>query len=206
MAQPFVAVADVLGVPPVNFLPGFVSPDLLTRDLVSQFSAIFGPQWGIFLGGAPVIVAESVTGYEHRADWTISDYPVEGGQFESYDKVLLPFLAKVRFASGSSPEARAILLEQVAAAASTLEKYDVVTPEFTYLSCSITHYDYRREHNKGVGLIVVDVWVSQVIEQNAGTLTAAGTQNPASADPVSDGQVTAQPPSASTALSASSFR
>src|SRR5712691_3004624 len=205
MAQPFVAVADVLGVPPVNFLPGFISPSLLTQDLVSQFSAIFGPQWGIFLDGEPVIVAESVTGFEFRADWTISDYPVEGGQFESYDKVLLPFLAKVRFASGSSPIARALLLEQVAEAASTLEKYDVVTPEFTYLSCSITHYDYRREHNRGVGLIVVDVWISQVIEQNAGTLTAAGVQNPASADRVSDGDVNASTPNFPNSPSPSDF-
>jgi hypothetical protein len=51
---------------------------------------------------AAVITAELVVGFEFRNDWTISDYPVEGGIFESYDKVFLPYLAKVRFASGSS--------------------------------------------------------------------------------------------------------
>jgi len=187
-----VNVPQVLGVPPVNFAPNFATPVLLVQDLVSQFSAVFGPQWGIFLGGEPVILAESVTGFEFRNDWTISDYPVEGGVFESYDKVLLPYLAKVRFASGSTDAARTALLEQVAAAAATLDLYDVVTPEFTYFSCSISHYDYKRAANQGVGLIVIDVWVSQVIQQNAGTMTSATVQNPASADLTHMGLVSPQ--------------
>lgn len=185
-----VNVPDVAGVPPVAFAPGASNlPTLLTGDLVSQFSAVFGPQWGIFLNGVAVITAESVVGFEFRNDWTISDYPVEGGVFESYDKVLLPFVAKVRFASGSSAEARQQLLEAVAAAAASLDLYDAVTPEFTYTSCNISHYDYKREAERGVGLIVIDVWLSQVIQQNAGTLSASQVQNPASADNVSGGSV-----------------
>ena len=182
-------IPNVPGVPPVAFAPGFIQPVLLVHDIVSQFSAIFGPQWGIFLGGVPVITAESVTGFEFRGEWTISDYPVEGGQFESYDKVLAPYVAKVRLASGSTPQAREALLASVAAAAATLDLYDVVTPEFTYLSCSITHYDYRREAQRGVGLIVIDVWLAQVIQQNSGTLNAANAQNPSSSDPVQNGAV-----------------
>lgn len=187
MSDTFVNVPDVPGVPAVNFNPDFQLPTLLTQDLVTQFSAVFGPQWGIFLDGELVISAESVVGFEFRNDWTISDYPVEGGVFESYDKVLLPFLAKVRFASGSSPDARASLLNQVAAVAGSLDIYDVVTPEFTYTGCNISHYDYKRVANQGVGLVVVDVWLSQVIVQNAGTLNASDVQNPASADTQSNG-------------------
>lgn len=190
-----VNVPMVAGVPSVNFAAGFILPTLLTQDAVTPFASVYGPQWGIFQSGALVITAESVTGWEFRNDWTISDYPVEGGQFESYDKVLLPFLAKVRFASGSTSSARASLLSQVAAAAAAVAVYDAVTPEFTYLSCSIAHYDYRREASRGVGLIVIDVWLSQIIQQNSGTLTAAGVQNPASADPSQNGLV--QPQSSS---------
>lgn len=186
----FVNVPDVPGVPAVAFAPGSdILPVLLTGDLVTQFSAVFGPQWGIFLDGAPIITAESVTGFEFRNDWTISDYPVEGGVFESYDKVLLPFLAKVRFASGSSAQARSDLLQAVADAAASFDIYDVVTPEFTYIGCNISHYDYRREAQKGVGLIVIDVWLSQVIVQNMGGLNAGSVQNPASSDSQSQGNV-----------------
>jgi hypothetical protein len=197
MAFPIVNVPQVLGVPSVNFAPGFVQPQILLQDLVSQFSAVFGPQWGIFQNGQPIITAESVTGFEFRADWTISDYPVEGGVFESYDKVTAPFLAKIRFASGSSPQARNQLLASIDAVAGLnnvpaggqLPIYDVATPEFTYIGCSISHYDYRREAHQGVGLIVVDVWVSQVLVQKANGLSASQVQNPASADPQSGGEV-----------------
>jgi len=192
MATVSVNVPNVAGVPNVNFAAGFTQPALLTQDLVSQFSAVFGPQWGIFLSGAPVITAESVIGFEYRAEWTISDYPVEQGQFESYDKVLTPFLAKVRFSSGASPQSRTNLLTSVAAAAATLNQYDVSTPEFTYIGCNITHYDYRRISNQGVGLVVVDVWVSQVLVQTAGGLNATSVQNPASASSAQNGFVTPQ--------------
>jgi hypothetical protein len=194
-----VTVPNVPGVPPVAFATpgGAALPALLTGDLVSQFSSVFSPQWGIFLGGAPVITAESVTGFEFRNDWTISDYPVEGGTFESYDKVLLPYLAKVRFASGSSAQARANLLNQIAAVAAVTggqqPVYSVVTPEITYLSASISHYDYRREAQRGVGLVVIDVWLSQVIPQNTGALLASSVQNPASADQQSIGAVAPVP-------------
>lgn len=194
-----VNVPDVAGIPPVAFAsPGGNSlPTLLTGDLVSQFSAVFSPQWGIFQGGSLVITAESVVGFEFRNDWTVSDYPIEGGVFESYDKVLTPYLAKVRFASGSTSQARADLLSQVAAAAQVTggqnPVYDVVTPEFTYLSASISHYDYRREAQKGVGLLVIDVWLSQVIQQNTGSLLASAVTSPSSADFVSGGVVQTLP-------------
>ena len=89
----------------MNFSP-FPDPltvtTLLVSDLVNQFAAIFGPQRGIFLEGIPVVTAESVISFEYRQDYTIADYPVEGGVFESYDKVQVPFLAKIRFAQGGS--------------------------------------------------------------------------------------------------------
>ena len=184
-----VNIQNAPGVPAIAFNSSIAAPALLITDLVQQFSAIFGPQWGIFLDGVIVITAESVIGVEHRVEYTVSDYPVEGGVFESYDKVLTPFVSKVRFASGSSPAARAALLASVEAASQTLFLYDVVTPEFTYTGATISHYDYRRESEKGVGLIVVDVWLTQVIVQGAGVLGAGSVQNPASADPSQNGSV-----------------
>lgn len=212
MATPVVNVPQVPGVPSVNFAPGFVQPTLLIQDLASQFSGVFGPQWGIFQNGQLIITSESVVGFEFRADWTISDYPLEGGIFESYDKVTIPFLAKVRFASGSSAQARSQLLANVDAVAGLsgvpaggqLPVYDVATPEFIYKGCSISHYDYRRVSNQGVGLIVIDVWVSQILQQTTGGLMASQVQNPASADANHGGEVNATT-APSPAPSASSF-
>src|SRR5215469_5882183 len=43
--------------------------------------------------GLPTIfpVAASFVDVEYKQDWPISDYPVEQGGFQSYDKVRLPF-------------------------------------------------------------------------------------------------------------------
>ena len=85
-----VAVPNVPGVPAVFFAPNSpVTPAVLTADLIlDPFYAT--PQWGLYQGGAPVIIAETVTAVDYRKEYTISDYPVEEGGFESFDKVELP--------------------------------------------------------------------------------------------------------------------
>lgn len=185
--------AGAPGLPPINTVAASgANPVILTSDTISQF-AVLGPQWGIFQSGVQVVTAQSVASVEYRQDWTISDYPIEGGQFESYDKVAIPFLAKVRFAQGGDLTDRSELLQSIAAIAGTLNVYDVVTPEATYVSCTVSHYDYRRTANQGLGLVVVDVWLSQVLVQNAGGLSASSVQSPSGADPASNGQIGTSP-------------
>lgn len=202
MSNGFVYVPNVPGVPAVNFAPtnlftaavGTITQ--IFADTVNQFSGIFSPQWGIFDSdtGAPVVIAESVVGYEFRNDWTVSDYPVEGGLFQSYDKVTLPFVAKVRFSAGSTEQTRYNLLTSVAAAAAVVPGeqpiYFVSTPEYVYQQAVITHYDYRRTAQQGVGLIVVDVWLTQVVPTAESPMTAGTVQNPSSAASAQGGQVT----------------
>src|SRR4029077_12452994 len=72
--------------------------------------------------------------------------------------------------------------------------YDVVTPEKTYESANIHHYDYQRTAVNGAGMIVVDVWLTQVVQVS--TTVFSNTQNPSSQDPISGGQVEAKPPGA----------
>lgn len=181
---------------------------LLTEDTVTQFSGIFGPQWGIFLDGAPTVDANSVISFEYRKDFTISDYPVEQGGFESYDKVQLPGICKVRYAQGGSVADRQAFLASIEAIDNDTNLYDVVTPEVTYISFNIHHVDYRRTANQGMGLITVDVWLTEIrIANNFGlgigtfaslfggstgtgsnpTLNASQVQNPSAADQFNSG-------------------
>ena len=98
--------------------------------LALGLSAI-SPQWGIYLNGAPIIQPSSVLAstlslvapvatpqaaalgigfpifasfvdFEYKQDWTISDYTVEQGGFQSYNKVQLAFDVRVRVASGGT--------------------------------------------------------------------------------------------------------
>jgi hypothetical protein len=159
------------------------------------------PQWGIFESGQSVVEADNVVGFDYRKDWTISDYPVEEGAFQSYDKVELPFDARVKFSCGGSLDTRTAFLKSIEDIAGNLTLYDVVTPTKTYQSCNITHVDYRQTAQNGVGLMVVEVYLQEIrdtatatFSQTAGTdpnSTPTTTKTPApkspSAQPVKSG-------------------
>jgi hypothetical protein len=185
-------VPNVPGVPPIPRDPLIVAGaiELLTKDAVAGILSGF-PQWGIFLNGAPVVLADNVASIDYKQDWTISDYQLEQGAFESYDKVAHPFECKVRFTAGGDVTNRQNFLNSIAAIAPTLTLYDIVTPEETYTSVNITHYDYRRTAINGVGLITVDVWAVQV--RVTATASFQNVTSPSSASPQNGGIVQTMP-------------
>lgn len=166
-----------------------VVAQLLIRDLVN-LSDFAPPVWGVFLDGAPVLTPDTIVAVDYRQSWQISDYPVEQGAFESYDKVNSPFAVKVRMAAGGSEVDRQDFIDSLNAIGDTLELYDVVTPEQVYQSVNVDHFDYNRRAGN-VGLITSDVWFTQIrvtaITQFSQTKTASG------ASPVNGGNVQTQP-------------
>jgi hypothetical protein len=186
------AVPNVPGVPPLlAYAAASSAITLLTGDLVTiPFSLFGGPQWGIFQNGAPVVAADSIQSVDFKKEAILADYPVEEGGFETYDKVRVPFEARVRCAAGSNIGNRQGLLDSIMAIVDDLNFYDVVTPEETYTPVNVIHYDYRRTMQNGVGLIIVYVWLREVIVavSSSGSPTMS-PQNPSSAAPQSQGQV-----------------
>lgn len=164
---------------------------ILTADAFLFPSQPGDPRWGIFLDGLPVVVADSVVTFDYRKESRISDYQIEEGGFESYDKVELPYTAVVRFAAGGDEPNLQDLLESIRAISGDLELYDVVTPEAVYPSANVVMQDYRRTSTNGVGLLQVDVRVEEVrvtaSSQFSDTKTASG------ANPVGSGNVSPQP-------------
>ena len=146
----------------------------VAADAAQVFRMFQAPQWGIFTkGGQPVAVADSVVGVDFRREARISDYPLEQGAFESYDKVQMPFDIRVRFAVTNSVDLPSLgslgmssqrkdFLTAIDRAFKSLDLYMVTTPDATYQSVNITHYDYRRELKGGATLLVVDVWMEEV--------------------------------------------
>ncbi|RUV19963.1 hypothetical protein [Mesorhizobium sp. M7A.F.Ca.MR.245.00.0.0] len=166
--------------------------ELLTQDAIGLLSGAFSQQpWGIYFGGVPVIVADNVVEVQYRQQWSISDFPVERGAFESYDKVQIPYDARLRFTAGGSQANRAAMLASIAAVAGDTNLYDVVTPEAVYLSCNFTHYDYSRRANEGMGLLSVDIWLIEV--RQAVSAGMSNTQDPSGASQVNGGTVQTAP-------------
>ena len=171
-----------------------VDVTLLTADLINEI-APNGAQWGIFQNGVPVVVADSVADMSYRQEWTMSDYATEQGAFQSFDKVQLPFDARVRFNAGSAA-ARSALLGSIAEIAGTTNLYDVVTPDAVYNDVSISHYDYRRTARSGLGLLSVDVWCLWIPQQASTSSASGNTAQPSGANPVNGGVVQPTAPSA----------
>jgi hypothetical protein len=176
-------VPNVPGVPPLLSY-STSSIVLAVIDLVSLLLG-FGPIWGVFdEDGLPVFEsANSTATFEFSQDWTIANYPVEQGAFQSYDKVQNPFNIRMRIASGGSEFERQELLLEVQEAANSLDLFSVVTPEQVFQNCNIAHYDYIRTADRGVGMLVIDIWFVQIRVtatanfQNTQTPTIAGQNN-----------------------------
>ncbi len=183
----FPNVPDVAGVPPLARDP-LAAPFiviLLVADAVLLFTGLTIKSWGLFQDGIPLITADSVVTMGYKQDWSISNYPVEGGAFETYDKVQLPFEIRLQFSKGGSSAAKAAFLQSISQIAGNTQLYDVYTADAIYNDVTIMRYNYDREALKGVGLLVVDVYVIQV--SVTATQQFSNTVNPASASPSSTG-------------------
>ena len=196
-----VSVPNVDGVPNVLFAPGYAAGlALATADTAAGLLGFSpAPQWGLYLDGASVISADTIIAFDHKQEWILADYPLERGAFESYDKVQVPFDVRLIFIAGGSLANREALLASVTAIAGDLNVYDAVMPEKVFQNVNVTHFDFRRTTQNGVGILSVAVWCQEVREttSSAGTSSPSATggvgdtASPSGADPVNNGTVQA---------------
>lgn len=194
MAFPVVPI--VPGVPPLIRDPfaALAVLTLLEQDLLLLAGAPVREQWGIFLDGESVIEAENVLSFGYKQNWFVSDFPLERGAFETYDKVETPFDARIRFSAGGSAADRQALLDSITAIADNTTLYDVATPEVVYRSVTINHVDYERKAGHGVGLLTVDVWLTEA--RVTGQTEFTNTKSASGSDAQNGGTVQAQPTAA----------
>lgn len=188
------AVPDAPGVPALDWDGPPPAPPLLAQgDGTGNLGPLPGPVWGIYKDGQSVVTADVVAAMGYKQDWSLLDYPVEEGGFESYNKVNTPFDVRVRFATGGGLSDRQALLNSIASIANTLDLYDVMTPEAIYQNCNVTHYDYERRAEDGVGLLKVDVWLLEIRQTGEVQNSNSNTKSPAGASPQNDGTVQTAP-------------
>lgn len=146
----------------------------------------------------PVVVPDSYLEFGYRNESTISDYPVQDGGFASYDKVANPWETVVRMSKGGNKEERKKFLDSIDAIQNTLDLYDILTPEKTYLGCNVLRFEIVRQGARGAYFFAeVDLYFRE-IRQVAATYssTATNTQNAqdVSAEPVqNNGTLQGQP-------------
>lgn len=192
-----VNVPDVDGVPAVLFAPGAGTGIVLAAaDAVGLPFLGTAPQWGIFLNGQPVVTADTTLAFDYKKDYSIADYPLEKGAFESYNKVEIPFDVRFIYTAGGSEANRADLLTSLEEIEGDLNLYEAVTPEKVYPNVNVIHVDYHRTSQNGVGLLVVSVFCQEIRQTtSAGTPSSMGaigeTASASGADQINSGAVQA---------------
>ena len=238
----------------INFVTGqvtsFVSPVIgaarnLVGSVTGQLDTFLGAgndvsgtadtptSWGLFDDqGQQVIFPDSFLGLEYRNSRRISNYPLEQGAFESYNKVNDPFDLVVGMTCGGDVAKRTDFLATCKALSEDLNLYTLVTPDEVFESVNLERYDYSRKQHNGATLVTVNLYLKEIrvnskseytnspetgatVEVAAAATTAktsdtgggavldpADVQNPASASPQAQGQTQAAPATAQQAAPA----
>lgn len=195
-----VSVPKVPGVPTLRSYTA-ASIVLVTTDLIRSFIGPFFSRWGIYRNGIRVIDADCTVSLEFRQDYSIMDYPVEDGGFQSYNKVNTPSDVRCRFATGGSEIDRRAFIDSIERVMSDTLLYDVLSPEKVYIGYNFSHIDYNRNAKSGAGLLPIDVWLREI--RVTATATFPNTQQPGIAGAQSLGDVQPQAPSANITQSVS---
>lgn len=138
----------------------------------------------------PVVVPDSFLEFGYRTEYNVSDYPVQRGGFASYDKVANPYEAFVRMSKGGSQQQRAKFLADIDAIVGTLDLYDIVTPEKTYIGVNVLRHEVTRRGAQGAFFLTeVDLYFREIRQVSATysttDLLTENAQQP-SAEPVTN--------------------
>lgn len=193
MSIKFPNVPKAAGVPDVLRNPSLRVPTVLimVKDTVGALLGSKAAEWGIYKGTTPVLIFDSFISLDARRDTMISDYPVEKGTFESYNKVSLPGEVRVRLAKGGSSAERGQFMSRLKVVCESTEIYNITTPEGIYEGYNIIHYDYSRASQNGVSLIIADLSLQEIRQNATATFSQSNpiTKAASGAAQVNDGVV-----------------
>jgi hypothetical protein len=188
-------VPSLPGVPPVfrgEGNPGTTFPqNPLTHD-APGVAAGARAAWGIYRsGGGLALTIDSVKALEPGREFRVSDYPVEKGAFQSYDKVATPAETRITVTKGGSDTDRQGFLDQLDKLIESTDLFNIVTPDTTFLERNLIRYDYRRSNESGATLLTVEIQTVE-IRQSVQT-TFSDSKQPSGAKTTNAGPVQPRP-------------
>lgn len=158
----------------------------VTANTQSTLQAIGGALLSQLTGSIPAVL--STFEFEYQRETRVSDFPVEGGGFATYNKVQLPATPTVTLLLQGSENDRTVFLEALESAVISTDLYNVVTPEYVYQNYNIERYQYQRRSSQGVTLLMVEVSLIEV-RQISSTFTTVTSPILAPQDPNATSQV-----------------
>lgn len=145
-------------------------------------------KWAVFdSSGAPIADYDSVLAFGYQNELRISDYPVEQGQFASYNKTNNPFDVVVTFTCGGSDERRTAFLSALENAKESLQTFTVTTPEYSYRNVNFVGIRTQRSSREGATLLTVEMAGREI--RNTGSSTFPAPKSDAGFPTVEQGMI-----------------
>lgn len=211
-ARPTVPKAE--GVPPVNPPAGTIAADgsFIPETVATEDIVVVGaktedaptvakqnkPAWGVFdKKGGLALKADSVREVEDDKEFNVPRYPIEGGGFQSYNKVEQPQQVQVIVTKGGSTSDKSSFIAAVDKLTASLDLLSVITPEQTYRNLNLVKSSKHRSAETGASLLVIQLTFEEVRVSSATVAFSDQTvKDPSGADNVSGGAVQTQTPQA----------
>jgi len=118
----------------------------------------FEQLWGVYDKGlqAQIFDVDTCISIHPDSSAKVSNFPVEGGQFSSYNKVQTPLTCKINLAVAGAARIKQFLndLESVS---KDINLYTIVTPERVYTNMNLEKYSYPRSLRDGMNLVQADL-------------------------------------------------
>lgn len=168
-------VPDVPGVPPLDRLGNKVAllePANIFQSSIQKVPYLRGvlqaaqaEVWGIFTkGGEQVIVPDVFNDLSHSAQTKVARFYVEEGTFANYNKVEEAEETTVVLIKTGTYEQLTEYLEEVRAIKSSIELYDIVTPERSITDVNLESFDYTRTRSGGTNMITFNLHFVEIRE------------------------------------------
>jgi hypothetical protein len=186
-------VPQALGVPPLlrNAARIIDTVTLGYLGVSDALNSIIGApvvKWAVFDdSGAPIADYDSVLAFGYQNELRISDYPVEQGQFASYNKTDNPFDVVVTFTCGGSDERRTAFLSALENAKESLQTYTVTTPDYSYRNVNFVGIRTQRSSREGATLLTVEMAGREI--RNTGSSTFPAPKSDAGFPTVEQGMI-----------------
>jgi len=188
----FLGATQALGIDLLNTgAPTYAVVTAGTTASAGGFMASVSGVLGATQNGSPVLTPDNVISLEWHGEERISDYPVQNGQFVSYNKVKVPFdlrmvmtcqglnyvqdalkpvtqsldqaLSNIGLAFGQ-PMSRDAFLRQLDMMLDSTDLYDVVTPDKVYQNVNLVGCNHAKKNDEGGTLIIAELIFREVRE------------------------------------------
>ena len=162
---PYPNVPPLPGVPALQRAAPYVGAAL---TLLGEFLPlnIFGQDYAILATNtkSQLLVPDSFVDFEYKKEAKIPIYPMQGGAFQSYNKVVMPSDIKVTVTcSGNLTMSKQEFIQRITAMINSLVLVDISTPDEVYKNYNLIHVDYKRESTRGATMLIAQLWFQAVM-------------------------------------------